>query len=374
MVSGSTHFSNYDQETPLDEDSSSSENSTGKNRARPKGLTQAIASRVAEHERRSKGNQDRRHIHPDGVTPSSSRLISVSRPITRSIASQSVPKSQAAGVKRRRKVSSSKSGNASSASAKAPSMDSCPSTGMFPPDTFKSDAHHKLWSTVLHRIFYSERLIRPRSVKGLQILELLAEVGLTKTSLALPSFVKQVVLEFFCNLSKDISEPTAADHFLAFVRGELFSFSPIEINRYLGFSPPSAPLPEFDLDDIVLELTGGVLKSWPDSGCVRASVLTYKYSILHKIAIHNWIPTKHRSDVREDLADLLYRIGSKSAFDIGQIIFDNVVRLAESTAVNKPMGYPSLIYGILVAQHPDIRRPDEIFEGPARYVVITSKL
>lgn len=147
MASDSTHSSNYDQDTPLDEDSSSSENSTGENIAHPKGLSQAIASRVAEHERRSKRNQDR-------------------RPITRSIASQSVPKTHAAGVKRRRKVSSSKSDNTSSASATAPSMDSCPSTGGATDPTTANmtpvvpDPHHRLMEELQKEASYLIHSIR----------------------------------------------------------------------------------------------------------------------------------------------------------------------------------------------------------------------
>lgn len=71
-----------------------------------------------------------------------------------------------------------------------------------------------------------EHLLHPCVVSDFRIVELLDELGLTNTALNINSFVKKVVLEFYTNLSKDISDVISDDAHLAYVKGTLISFSP----------------------------------------------------------------------------------------------------------------------------------------------------
>ena len=46
---------------------------------------------------------------------------------------------------------------------------------------------------------------------------------------------------------------------------------------------------------VTVELTSSALTHWPTKNAIPSAVLTSKYSILHKIAIANWLPRLHIS-------------------------------------------------------------------------------
>lgn len=60
------------------------------------------------------------------------------------------------------------------------------------------------------------------------------------------------------------------------------------------------------MDTVACELTGGLVSPWPRKGGIRASCLFYKYNIIHKIDVCNWIPKKHATIVITELALLFY--------------------------------------------------------------------
>lgn len=126
-------------------------------------------------------------------------------------------------------------------------------------------------------------------------------------------------------------------------------------------------------DVIIAELTGGNVKKWPAKGGLRASALTHKYSILHKIGLKNWVPTSNHSKVAQELAEFLYRVGTKSPLNFGQMVFDHVCSHTRTFAYKKPLGYPSLIFGIIQNQE-DVVTPEDVYEPAAPDVVITAKL
>ncbi|VFQ77323.1 unnamed protein product [Cuscuta campestris] len=54
-------------------------------------------------------------------------------------------------------------------------------------------------------------------------------------SVTLPgSYVKQVIYEFYCNLSEDFVNPAAVSFEKVFVRGKLYTFSSTAVNKFLG--------------------------------------------------------------------------------------------------------------------------------------------
>lgn len=77
--------------------------------------------------------------------------------------------------------------------------------------------------------------------------------------------------------------------------------------------------------------------------------------------------------VRNDLVVLLYKIGTQGYLDFGQIIFDNVVKHAAKQVLQKPVGFPSLIFGLIQSQVSVLQDTDE-FEKQTSYFVITNKL
>lgn len=88
---------------------------------------------------------------------------------------------------------------------------------------------------------------------------------------------------------------------------------------------------------------GGLITVRPGSSGTRAFALSYKYSILHKIAVRNWIPSGHRTIVREHLAHLLYQIGTDGCLNFRKYVFDTVMKHAESQVVKRSIGFPKSI-------------------------------
>lgn len=127
------------------------------------------------------------------------------------------------------------------------------------------------------------------------------------------------------------------------------------------------------LNLVTQELTGGVIKTWPRSGGVRASSFSFKYSVLHKITLKNWMPNSHSSVVRSDLAIFLYRIGTSGYLDFGQMVFENIMQHAEKETLQKPVGFPSLIFGIIQSQV-NVQIDTDCLEDDAPVLVITNKL
>ena len=56
----------------------------------------------------------------------------------------------------------------------------------------------------------------------------------------------------------------------------------------------------------------------------------------------------HWIGVLKSMVVLLYKLGKGISFDLGALIFRQISRHAESTSINLAVGYPSLIFGILM--------------------------
>lgn len=126
---------------------------------------------------------------------------------------------------------------------------------------------------------------------------MLEEVGLSKTILNVQPYVKKVVLEFYANLSKNMSNAVYDDDFLAYVYGHLFAFPPHEINRYLNHVPYVESMVSLYMNVVSSEFTKGMVRTWVGKSVLRASALTHKCSIMHKIGRKNWVPTTNHSKV-----------------------------------------------------------------------------
>lgn len=239
--------------------------------------------------------------------------------------------------------------------------------------TFRSGFHKGMWPFVCARNIYREYSVDPAKLESLGLLDHILDMGFGKTVLNVPSFVRKVVLEFYSNLSSDIAELPSDVGYTTFVRGEFVKFSPAVINQFLGTVIYPGPSPSGVMNTVVSELTGGLICSWPQTGRVRASALSHRYSVLHKIALHNWMPSSHRSTVRADLALFLYNVGTKGCIDFGQFVFDHVMDHAEAQVSQKPIGFPSLLFGLIMSQV-DVTSKDDVYEPETPKVVLTDKL
>ncbi|GAA0171677.1 hypothetical protein LIER_25656 [Lithospermum erythrorhizon] len=64
-------------------------------------------------------------------------------------------------------------------------------------------------------------------------------------------------------------------------------------------------------------------------------------------------------------------IGIGASFDLGRVLFDQIIQHAQSHPVVEPIAYPSMICNILLAQHNNILTVDET-EGAAPGVITIS--
>lgn len=69
------------------------------------------------------------------------------------------------------------------------------------------------------------------------------------------------------------------------------------------------------------------------------------------------MPTNHTSTVSIGLGKFIFVVGTERAFDFGKYIFEQVLKQAFSTAVKMSICFPSLVYGIILNQHPGILLP-----------------
>ncbi|GAA0141043.1 hypothetical protein LIER_02279 [Lithospermum erythrorhizon] len=149
---------------------------------------------------------------------------------------------------------------------------------------------------------------------------------------------------------------------------------PMIINKHYGFKDEGSTGATLKLGDIIEELTGGALKVWPAKGQLQASSLSLRYVVLHKASIDNLVPTSNNTNVVEILARMLFVMGSEHELNVGKIIFDQVVDHAKSGAKLKPIGFPSLIYSLLITQHPDVLRKEDGTGEDAKSLTISDKL
>ncbi|GAA0183159.1 hypothetical protein LIER_42350 [Lithospermum erythrorhizon] len=65
------------------------------------------------------------------------------------------------------------------------------------------------------------------------------------------------------------------------------------------------------------------------------------------------------ADVSHLMGKVLYVLGSDEQLNIGQVIFDQVIDHSKSHSTLKPIGFPSMICGILLAQKPNSLQPED---------------
>ena len=143
-------------------------------------------------------------------------------------------------------------------------------------------------------------------------------------------------------MKKGMGNPTSPEFHKVFERGHRFDFSPSIINQYLSCPDPEGP------SATVFVLTKGKYSSWPKNNNLHFSILSTRYSILHKIGVYNWLPITHKFTITKSLPSLLYLIGTKQSFNLGRLMFDHVLRHIESKAQKLGICYSSIFLGFLL--------------------------
>ena len=125
---------------------------------------------------------------------------------------------------------------------------------------------------------------------------------------------REIVHELYANLKATISYVHALRYHQVYVRNHVFDFSLAMISSYLNY-----PIVEshrmmeldvkLDMNKVIIELIDFALSVWSKVNYFSSFVLSTKYSILHNIAIANWLPRLHISSISKDLVILLYMVG-----------------------------------------------------------------
>ncbi|XP_019158347.1 PREDICTED: uncharacterized protein LOC109155075 [Ipomoea nil] len=193
-----------------------------------------------------------------------------------------------------------------------------PDTSIYKPQFVSPTAQAK-WSTMVRRHLIVQRSVDENQMNSVcDILPLLSEVGLLKTVSAICPYSKLVTYEFDCNLNDEIDNLSGVRPLQIFFRGKWYVFGPDMINKYYGLQGvQEEAITNWDL--VAKTITGGQADRWPtgDKDALPSSQLTSKYVIIHRLALHNWLP----------LASLLFRIGTKMSIDLGSWIYYHILTM-----------------------------------------------
>ncbi|KAL8035039.1 hypothetical protein ABFX02_12G071200 [Erythranthe guttata] len=161
-----------------------------------------------------------------------------------------------------------------------------------------------------------------------------------------------VVKEFYANLQTSFLKKNSPNFGKVFVRNSIFSFSPKIINSHLQ-TPTVIDEDNYgDFTKVCKTLSGNCLKSWPaHPRKFKVSQLTAFYSVMFRLTVMNWIPSKNVSVVTKSHAVLMYKLGMGLPVDFGKLFFNNIGQLAQKISSFTHLPYPSLIYSILLSQN-----------------------
>ncbi|XP_019157188.1 PREDICTED: uncharacterized protein LOC109153779 [Ipomoea nil] len=194
---------------------------------------------------------------------------------------------------------------------------------------FVSPAAQTKWATMVRRDLIVQRSVDANQLNSVcDILHLLNDVGLLKTVTDICPYSKLLTYEFYCNLNDEIDVLTGPRPMQIFIRGKWYVFGPDMINKYYGL-PAVQEEDVTDWDLVARTLTGGQTTSWPtgDKDYLLSSHLTSRYVILHRLALHNWLPSAHFNTVGKLLAGFLFRNETNMQLDLGKWIYYHVLTL-----------------------------------------------
>ncbi|XP_019178101.1 PREDICTED: uncharacterized protein LOC109173324 [Ipomoea nil] len=242
-------------------------------------------------------------------------------------------------------------------------------TSIYKPQ-FVSPAAQDKWSTMVRRDLIVQRSVDENQLNSVcDILPLLNEVGLLKTVTAICPYSKLLTYGFYCNLNGEIDILTGPRPMQIFIRGKWYIFWPDMINEYYRLTVvQEEAITNWNL--VAKTLTGGQIEAWPtgDKDYLQSSQLTSRYVILHRLALHNWLPSAHFHTVVKHLAGFLFRIGAKMPIDLGNWIYHHILTMIRPREQKVRLPFPNLIYGILTTQGLE-PMPSEVISPTLLYTV-----
>ncbi|GAA0163766.1 hypothetical protein LIER_19555 [Lithospermum erythrorhizon] len=155
-------------------------------------------------------------------------------------------------------------------------------------------------------------------------IDILQDAGLLGILSEIGSHWPQLVREFVCNVFEEIVDLASS----MFHKNEGITGATLKLR------------------DIIRELTGKALTTWPSKGQLRASSLSLMYAVLHKAAIANFVSTLNNTNVSE----------------------------AVTGAKLKTIEFPTLICRMLITQHPHVLKKGDGLGEDAKSLTISDKL
>ncbi|KAK2397063.1 hypothetical protein QL285_058685 [Trifolium repens] len=191
------------------------------------------------------------------------------------------------------------------------------------------------WKFVANRRLVLERELSVEALEQKEIIALIEKAGLMKTVSGIGECYEKLVKEFLVNIPEDCDNPLSKEHHKVYVRGKCVHFLLLLSTSILGTKKMT-------------------MLNWRSPTIRSARPL-----LLIRIGTANWVPTTHTSDIATGLARFIYSVGTGTMFNYGAHIFDETVQHGKTWAVRMPIAYPSLICGIVLAQHPTILTDDD---------------
>ncbi|KAA0059659.1 envelope-like protein [Cucumis melo var. makuwa] len=127
-------------------------------------------------------------------------------------------------------------------------------------------------------------------------------------------------------------------------------------------------------EQLALQLSSGLVKSWPSEGQLSVACLSMKYAILHKIGIANWIPSTHASTVSATLGHFIYLVGTGARLNADEFIFRHLLRHVDTFGINIPICFPRLLYAFLLSQHVSLFTPMDAPSHTPKTLTLSSRL
>ncbi|XP_050889571.1 uncharacterized protein LOC127094841 [Lathyrus oleraceus] len=245
------------------------------------------------------------------------------------------------------------------------------------------------WKFVIQRRVAAERELGKDDADVKEVMDLIKVVGLLKNVVGFSPCYEGLVKEFIVNIPEDIADKNSKEFCKVYARGKCITFSPTVINNFLGRKIEGAGELEVTDNQVCREITARQVKVWPVKKHLPAGKLTVKYDILHKIGAANWVPTNHISNISNTIGRFIFAVRTKVNFDYGRFMFEQIIKHATTNAIKLPIAFPSMIYGIILNQHPGIlcsndlpsrRKPAlsvhyKLFEGShVEDIVLTSSM
>jgi hypothetical protein len=212
---------------------------------------------------------------------------------------------------------------------------------------YTADAETR-FKTNLHRAFTVERKRDLKVFEQIRLVSFFSERKLDRCLDFPKSYSRNLVLEFYANLSQDIALAHSPNFQKVFVRDQVVEFSPSKLNEFLG--TPNEDLEEeiIDFNSAVKSITGRKLSKW--TSVFSSTHLSRINVFLHQIIRTNWLPSTNASAVTKEHVALLYLLYEGKPFNLGKTIFDSIMRFAESPNSTFSFPHPALITSFLKAE------------------------